>query len=149
MLFRSMLRRQARELMPFPVATPAQRRSRTFLRYLVGYQVNGDQTPDRTTEDRSRFSDCVRSVMTSPSPAPYAALTLPSTKRTTPPESKPSQRPRREGSGARRLAGPLEPMLAHGIDRTSPPGEIRMLSKDQDNANAVYDKHNIGEEAAK
>jgi hypothetical protein len=56
-------RGNAGTIMPFPVATPAQRRSRTFLRYLVGYQVNGDQTPDRTTEDRSRFSDCVRSVM--------------------------------------------------------------------------------------
>ena len=50
-------------LMPFPVTTPAQRRSGTFLRYLVGYQVKGDRTPDRTTEDRSRFCDCVRSVM--------------------------------------------------------------------------------------
>jgi hypothetical protein len=49
--------------MPFPVTTPAQRRSGTFLRYLVGYQVKGHRTPDRTTEDRSRFCDCVRSVM--------------------------------------------------------------------------------------
>jgi hypothetical protein len=50
-------------LMPFPVTTPAQRRSGTFLRYLVGYQVKGDRTPDRTTEDRARFCDSVRSVM--------------------------------------------------------------------------------------
>jgi hypothetical protein len=49
--------------MPFPVTMPAQRRSETFLRYLVGYQVKADRTPDRSTEDRSRFCDCVRSVM--------------------------------------------------------------------------------------
>jgi hypothetical protein len=56
-------RGNAGTIMPFPVTTPAQRRSRTFLRYLVGYQVKVDQTPERTAEDRSRFCDCVRSVM--------------------------------------------------------------------------------------
>jgi hypothetical protein len=50
-------------LMPFPVTTPAQRRTGTFLRYLVGYQVKSDRTPDRTTEDHARFCDSVRSVM--------------------------------------------------------------------------------------
>ena len=40
-------RGNAGTIMPFPVTTPAQRRSRTFLRYLVGYQVKGDQTSDR------------------------------------------------------------------------------------------------------
>jgi hypothetical protein len=50
-------------IMPFSVTTPAQRRTGTFLRYLVGYQVKSDGTPDRSTEDRARFCDCVRSVM--------------------------------------------------------------------------------------
>jgi len=50
-------------IMPFPVTTPAQRRSGTFLRYLVGYQVKNHRTPHRTAEDRARFCDCVRSVM--------------------------------------------------------------------------------------
>jgi hypothetical protein len=56
-------RGNAGTIMPFAITAPAQRRSGTFLRYLVGYQVKSDRTPDRSTEDRSRFCDCVRSVM--------------------------------------------------------------------------------------
>lgn len=48
---------------PFPITAPAQRRSATFLRYLVGHQVTSERTPDHTTEDRSRICDCVRSAM--------------------------------------------------------------------------------------
>jgi len=55
--------RNAGSIMPLPVTTPAQRRSGTFLRYLVGYQLKSCRTPDRTTEDRARFCDCVRGVM--------------------------------------------------------------------------------------
>ena len=50
-------------IMPFPMSTSAQRRSATFLRYLLGYQVNGGELPDHSAEDRARFADCVRSVM--------------------------------------------------------------------------------------
>jgi hypothetical protein len=48
---------------PFPISTPPQRRSATFLRYLVGYQVKGGGMPDHSAEDRARFGACVRSVM--------------------------------------------------------------------------------------
>jgi hypothetical protein len=57
------VRSTAGTIMPFQVTTPAQRRSRTFLRYLVGYQIKSDRTVRRTAEDRSRFCDCVRSVV--------------------------------------------------------------------------------------
>lgn len=48
---------------PFPISTSAQRRSATFLRYLLGYQVKCAAMPDDGAEDRGRFGDCVRSVM--------------------------------------------------------------------------------------
>ena len=63
-------------IMPFPVTTPTQRRSGTFLRYLVGYQVKGDCTPDRTTRDRSRFCACVRSVLHASMPEAQDVVTI-------------------------------------------------------------------------
>jgi hypothetical protein len=57
------VRSNAGTIMPFHVTTPAQRRSGTFLRYLVGYQVKSDPTLRTPAEVRSRFCDCVRSVV--------------------------------------------------------------------------------------
>jgi hypothetical protein len=48
---------------PFPMSRPAQRRSATFLRYLVGCQVDSGGMADQSAEDPARFGDCVRSVM--------------------------------------------------------------------------------------
>jgi hypothetical protein len=48
---------------PFPITTPAQRRSATFLRYLVGYRVKDHRMPEQTAMGRARFRDCVRSVI--------------------------------------------------------------------------------------
>jgi hypothetical protein len=55
----------------FPMTTPTQRRSATFLRYLVGYQVKRRGMPEHGAEDRARFSDCVRSVMRASMPASH------------------------------------------------------------------------------
>jgi len=46
------------------------------------------------------------------------------------------------------LGGGSAELSRESLDVCTGKGRI-MLSKDQDNANAVYDKHNIGEEAAK
>jgi hypothetical protein len=46
---------------PFPIAARAQRRSATFLRYLLGSQVSSGTLPDHRS-DRALFCDCVRSA---------------------------------------------------------------------------------------
>lgn len=48
---------------PFAVATPAQRRSATFLRYLVGFHVTGRRSLSGNALGHARFRNCVRSVM--------------------------------------------------------------------------------------
>jgi hypothetical protein len=53
---------------PFPIAARPQRRSATFLRYLLGCQVSSGALPDRRS-DRVLFSDCVRSVVRASIPA--------------------------------------------------------------------------------
>jgi hypothetical protein len=47
---------------PLPIAARAQRRSATFLRYLVGCQVSSGTTSDHRS-DRTLFCDCVRSAV--------------------------------------------------------------------------------------
>ena len=61
---------------PFPIAAPAQRRSATFLRYLVGCQVKSAGAPDDSTEDLARFGDCVRSVMRASMPDALDVVTV-------------------------------------------------------------------------
>jgi hypothetical protein len=51
----------------FPMSATAQRRSATFLRYLVGCQVASDAVSDHS-HDHDRFGDCVRSLMRSSLP---------------------------------------------------------------------------------
>jgi hypothetical protein len=53
---------------PFPIAARPQRRSATFLRYLLGCEVSSGTLPDRRS-DRALFSDCVRSVVRASIPA--------------------------------------------------------------------------------
>ena len=53
---------------PFGIAPRAQRRSATFLRYLLGCQVSSGTLPDGRS-DRALFSDCVRSVVRASIPA--------------------------------------------------------------------------------
>ena len=53
---------------PFPIAARAQRRSATFVRYLLGCQVSSGTLPDHRS-DRALFSDCVRSVVRASTPA--------------------------------------------------------------------------------
>ena len=47
---------------PFPIAARAQRRSATFLRYLLGCQVSSGTLPDHRS-DRALFCDCVRGAL--------------------------------------------------------------------------------------
>ena len=47
---------------PFPIAARAQRRSATFLRYLLGCQVSSGTMPDHRS-DRALLCDCVRSAL--------------------------------------------------------------------------------------
>jgi hypothetical protein len=47
----------------FPTTVPPQRRSATFLRYLVGHQIKRDDTPRRSAGERARFGDAVRAVL--------------------------------------------------------------------------------------
>ena len=47
---------------PFPIAARAQRRSATFLRYLLGCHVSSDTLPDNRS-DHALFCDCVRSAL--------------------------------------------------------------------------------------
>jgi hypothetical protein len=56
-------RHSAGVITPFPITTPAQRRSATFLRYLVGYQVKDHRMPEQAASGRAPFRDCVASVM--------------------------------------------------------------------------------------
>jgi hypothetical protein len=47
----------------FPTTVPPQRRSATFLRYLVGHQIKRGDTPGCSAKDRTRFSEGVRAVL--------------------------------------------------------------------------------------
>lgn len=47
---------------PFALSLPPQRRSATFLRYLVGCQIGTDGIPEHS-DNRVRFGDCMRSML--------------------------------------------------------------------------------------